>query len=583
MRWSVADSLRQKCISGILLACIFWFLSACSGGGNNTTSFNASSSTSSIASSVPASSRSSQISSSSSSSSFRSSSSASSVIETVSLGGTLTYDYVPHNTDHIGLNYSAIEKRPIRGALVELVNSAGQIKASTTSNSDGTYVFVVEKNISIKVRVKAQLLSTVSPSWNFKVTDNTSNNALYVLNGSLASTGVTNSTRDLNAASGWDGVSYTATRSAAPFAILDDIYIGLNRIIAAGNDQNLRPLELHWSTKNTTADGEYSLGEIGTSFYDGTAIYILGDANNDTDEYDAHVLLHEWGHYIEDELFRADSLGGEHSDGEFLDIRVAMSEGFANAFSGMMINDNNYMDASDANQAEGFTFNIARKVRPNRGYFSEGSIGSIFYNFYTSSVNKTANDFTPIFKVLSHVSYYANDAFTSIYLFQAQLKALFPEYIAPLESLMQEQLIFGTDEFGAGETNNGGLAVELPIYKDVAANNVPVNVCSDAEYGEQNRLGNSQFVKLAITLAGNYKISLVKSGGDIVSSKPEFLVYHKGDLLSYAENLIADTVSKSVDLSSGNYMIEVYDYNNYDGENTDLRTMTCFDLSVTAN
>lgn len=558
--------IKLQCLPGILLGCVIAFLSACGGGGggNASTDF---------------------VLSSSSSIQALSSSSASSVAEKVNLSGTLTYDYVPHNENHIGLNYFATEQRPIRGAVVELIDSIGQVKATTNSTADGTFSVAVQKNITVKVRVKAQFLGTSPFSWNFKVTDNTSNNALYVLDGALASTGNSDSTRTLNANSGWDGSSYTTTRSAAPFAILDDIYTGLNRIIAAGNTRNLNPLELHWSTKNTAADGDYAKGEIGTSFFDSlnTTIYILGDANSDTDEYDPHVLLHEWGHYIESELFRSDSLGGDHSDGEFLDIRVAMSEGFANAFSGMMTNDNNYMDASKANQADGFTFNIARKTRPYVGYFSEGSIGSIFYNFYTSSTNKTANDFTPIFKVLSNVSYYTNDAFTSIYLFHAQMKTIFPEYSALLESLMQEQYMLGSDEYGAGESNNGGLAIELPIYKKINADNSTINVCSDAEYGEQNKLGNSQFIRLAITQAGSYKISLVKLGGDKVISKPEFVLYHKGAQVIYASNSVNDSVSNTVDLQSGNYLIEAYDYNNYDNKNTDAKNVTCFDVRVVAN
>lgn len=557
---------KLQCLPSILLGCIIVFLSACSGGGSNTSPFNPSS-----------------VAASSSSGSEFSSSSSSNAIETVNLSGTLTYDYVPHNLNHIGLNYSAIEQRPIRGAVVEIIDGSGQIKATTNSTGEGNFSFSVQKNINVKVRVKAQLLKSTSPGWNFKVTDNTSNNALYVLDGSFASTGSTDSTRMLNANSGWDGSRYAAKRAAAPFAILDDIYIGVDRVFAAGNTQSLSPLELRWSTKNSAADGDYDKGEIGTSFYDGSAIYILGDEDSDTDEYDPHVLLHEWGHYLEDELFRSDSLGGDHSDGQFLDIRVAMSEGFANAFSGMMTDDNNYADASDDGQSSGFFFNIARKNRPNRGYFSEGSVGSIFYNFYTSNIDKTANDFTPIFEVLSHVSYYANDALTSIYLFHTQLKTLFPEHSALLESLMQEQLIFGADEYGTGETNNGGLAVELPIYKNVSADDFPTNVCSDAEYGEQNKLGNSQFLRLTISQAGPYKISLTKAGGDLVESKPEFVLYHKGDWITEAKNSVNNEASKNIVLGSKNYILEVYDLNNYDNENTEAKSRTCFDVRVTAN
>jgi len=36
-------------------------------------------------------------------------------------------------------------------------------------------------------------------------------------------------------------------------------------------------------------------------YYDGK-LYILGDANSDTDEFDDHVIIHDWGHYFEDKF-----------------------------------------------------------------------------------------------------------------------------------------------------------------------------------------------------------------------------------------------------------------------------------------
>lgn len=489
---------------------------------------------------------------------------------------------MPHNFNHVGLNYSAIEQRAVRGALVELIDDMGQVKATTNTTSDGAYSFIIQKNSVIKVRVKAQLLSSMSPSWDFKVTDNTSNNGLYVLDGALASVGTQNSKRNLNAISGWDGTSYSATRAAAPFAILDNIYTAVNRISAAGNKKNLSPLELRWSTKNSAADGDSSKGEIGTSYYDGSAIYILGDANNDTDEYDPHVLLHEWGHYLEAELFRSDSIGGDHSDGELLDLRVAMSEGFANAFSGMMINDINYADASGTAQASGFSFSIGRKNRINKGFFSEGSIGSVLFNYYTNGISKKANDFTPIFSVLTDAAYTENEAFVSIYLFFHQLKNQFPEYTSLFSSLLQEQDIFGTDEYGVNESNSGGLAIILPVYKVLTTNNIAVNVCSSADFGKQNKLGNSQFLKLFVTQSGAYNIRINKSGGADLASKPEFIVYQKGKPLSYMPNNLIDSVSGNVNLSRGNYILEVYDLNNHDNKNTENNT-TCFNVRVATN
>ncbi len=513
----------------------------------------------------------------------RNSSSNSSDAVTVRVSGLITYDYVPHNPDFVGLNYAATEQRPVRGAVVEILDGSDQIKVTTASGSDGTYSVLVKQDALIKVRVKAQLLNISSPSWDFKVTDNTSDNALYVLDGALVSSGKTDSTRNLHASSGWGGFDYSSPRSAAPFAILDNVYIGLMRLMAAGNTRDMHPLELRWSTKNSAADGDYTIGEIGTSFYDGDAIYILGDADNDIDEYDAHVLLHEWGHYIEAELFRSDSIGGDHSDGKFLDVRVAMSEGFANAFSGMMIDTANYSDASGVAQSSGFTFDIARKNRPNKGYFSEGSIGSILYNFYTSGENKIANDFKPIFDILSSLSYRTNDALTSIYLFYSELKNQYPSYLAMFQALMQEQTIWGEDEYATNESNSGGLAIQLPIYKKITINGDAVNVCSSNQYGEQNRLGNSQFVKLNVAQARNYSIDIVKTIDNKITTKPEFIVYSKGVETNYMSNTLADKVSGGADLTAGNYILEVYDKVYRDSDDIDVKNTSCFDVQVKTN
>lgn len=514
-----------------------------------------------------------------SASSSSSTSSASSNRAAILLSGHVTYDSVPHNSNHIGLDYTATQALPVRGASVQLLDANNLVLASGTTNAKGDYSFSVMPDQMLRVRVKAELASSQSPGWNFRVTDNTNNNAIYAMDGSLASTGTRNSTRDLHAPSGWGGTSYTSPRAAGPFAILDTIYLGNQRLLAAGNNRDLPPLELRWSTKNVAASGDVARGEIETSSYDGTAIYILGDADNDSDEYDSHVLLHEWGHYLEANLFRSDSIGGDHNDGQILDIRVAMSEGLANAFSAMMLEDPNYADSSGAGQASGFTFNVSRRSRVNKGYFSEGSVASVLFNYYASSHNKVANDFTPIFQLLDHPDYYNSEAFTSIFLFFAQIKARLPDQVALFASILGEQNINGTDEYATGETNDAGSLWALPIYKFINADNQAINLCSSAEFGKPNKLTNAQFVRLAINQNGIYNLSVSKSGGDNVISRPEIILYQRGLPLFYGKNLINDAVSGSVTLTRGNYLIEVYDLNNRDDDNTSSNT-TCFNLRV---
>jgi hypothetical protein len=553
--------LSSSRISLFALILVVLTLNAC-GGGSNHQHY----SSSSIDSSLPA------------------SSSASVMNKTlVAMTGTITYDFIPHKNNKIGLDYFAAEARPVRGAVVEVIDVDENIIAAGVTNVDGSYLLYVPIDTLTQVRVKAELLRSTSPSWNFKVTDNTNNNALYALLGSLTSTGFVNSQRNLHAGSGWGGSSYSSERAAAPFAILDDIYIGVNGLNAAGNTRDFPPLELRWSVKNNEADDILTLGEIGTSFYDGDgAIYILGDANNDTDEFDRHVILHEWGHYIEEHFSRSDSMGGAHSDREKLDVRVAMSEGFANAFSAIMLADPFYRDSMGSAQNDGFFFNVSNKIRPENGFFNEGSIGSTFYNYYTSSNNKSPNDFTPIFSVLTSESYYNHAALTSIYLFYGQLKAILNDQATEFNNLMLEQNIYGTDEYALNETNAGGIAVSLPVYKTISPDGGTINVCSSSEFGTFNKLANSQFLKLTLSQAGSYTIYARKLGSSNVTSKPEIMVHSKGNTILTVKNTIGNQAIGNINLDSGIYIIEVYDLSNYDAANNATNTF-CFDVSVMAN
>ncbi|RYZ84117.1 MAG: hypothetical protein EOO68_32030, partial [Moraxellaceae bacterium] len=119
-------------------------LAGCGGGSGSGGGQYVSPASQALPTSVPSSKTESSAVNTSASSVSVSSSSVSSITtttDTVTLRGTVTYDYVPHHANHIGLNYSAIEKRPVRGALVELMDDAGQVKAFTSTNDEGNYTF----------------------------------------------------------------------------------------------------------------------------------------------------------------------------------------------------------------------------------------------------------------------------------------------------------------------------------------------------------------------------------------------------------------------------------------------------------
>lgn len=257
---TVISTLTWVLLTGILVAC--------GGRGGGSSSPPASSVANQPPSSIAISSLTAQSAStvqSSVSSISSSASSQSSLSATLNISGKVTFDFIPHNID--GLDYAAVIARAGRGLQVELVDENNSVLATTQTDVDGNYSIGVTRNKLVKVRVKAQLLKSQAPGWNFKVTDNTNDNALYSMTGSLLIATDANATRNLHAPSGWTGTGYTQTRVAAPFAILDTIYEGVTRLRSAGNSAAFPALELRWSSKNKPADGELTLGEIGTSFF----------------------------------------------------------------------------------------------------------------------------------------------------------------------------------------------------------------------------------------------------------------------------------------------------------------------------
>ena len=311
----------------------------------------------------------------------------------VIVSGRITYDRVPFSRlSGSGLDYAGTEQRPARGVVVELVRSDGTIATSTTTDQSGNYSLVAPVSTTVFVRAKAQWsqqANTVS------VRNNTNGNALYAVEGGSFNTGTTNQTRNLHAPSGWasfGGTSYVSPRLAAPFAVLDTITRAIEFLANAGVADLAAggiALNVYWSTLNRPSDTfNASTGNIITTLYRPTdssggpaGIYVLGTENNDTDEYDQHIVAHEVMHYWEDKYARSDTPGGSHSIGEKLDPRLAFGEGFANAFAGMVLGDPEYRDSFGRSQGEDGGFSLeANSYRGilgwQPGWFDEGSVHS---------------------------------------------------------------------------------------------------------------------------------------------------------------------------------------------------------------
>ena len=482
----------------------------------------------------------------------------------VQISGKITFDRVPVKTGNYGiisLDYKKIKIVPAQNVLIKVLDENEQILSQTSSNKNGRYTLSVPKDTKVKIRVYARMLK--EKQWDVSVVDNTNMKAMYVIEGTLHDSGSVPSIRNLHAPSGWDGEGYSTPRDAAPFAILDSINTVMQKVVQIKSDVEFPQLTVNWSVNNVAAGGEASLGQIVTSNYDGDSnLWILGDANSDTDEYDDHIIIHEWGHFFEDKFSRSDSIGGPHSSGDALDIRVAFGEGFGNALSAIATDDPIYFDTAGYGQSSGWSMNIESATAQNPGWFSEASVQRILYDLYDD-----ANDggdrlnlgFGPIFEAMVDKERNA-PAFTSIFSFIHALKSENSAQADKIDEVVAKENIASIhDIYGNYRSNSANGTYTTPIYRDLEVGRW-ITQCNQNTYGVYNKLGNRTFIKVKIDKSGIYNFDAQPYGGDygdpdIVIYKAKYPLKQMG--MSPLEGASSDTLS--INLLPGDYLVEVYD------------------------
>lgn len=507
----------------------------------------------------------------------------------ITISGTVTYQKVPFRAaPGIGLDYNAMTDAPVRGAVVEAIdgNNRTTILATTNTDANGAYSLPVGTGRSVFIRVKAQLLRTGPPSWNFRVVNNTNADALYVLDGTTLTTGSASVTVNPNAGSGWNGASYTAgQRTAAPFSLLDVAYEMQTLVLTANATAVFAPLNIHWSPQNrASATFNPAVGDIvTTSFTTGSpaGVYVLGLENVDTDEYDQHVIAHELGHYFQDGFSRDDSIGGPHGGGERLDLRVAFSEGWGNAFSGMVRGSARYGDSLGAGQGGGFAIDLEANVGTNPGWFSEGSVQSLLYDFFDAAADgadAVALGFAPIYQVMN-ADLRTLEPHTAIFPFVRALKERNGGSGAGIDVLVSAQMIVSAtiDDLGSTEINNGGAAANLPVYVPIMVDIAPVQVCSSTANGDYNKLGNRKFVRFNMPINRNVQMRAVGPPG----TDPGMALYRQGFVAESVEDSTGNgTEIFNQSLAAGNYVLEVFDFFATDDPTDGTPGNTCMNVSI---
>ena len=477
--------------------------------------------------------------------------------------GQITYDRVHVNANGIGLNYRNITKEVAKQVVVKAIDNRGQVVASTTTDDNGNYSLInLPSNREVKIRVYAELAKSGRGGWSVKVVDNTNGNSNYVIEGNLVSTGNSSTRRNLHASSGWDGYRYSRTREAAPFAILGSIYQAIQKVIVADNTVIFPALTVNWSENNKAVAGSIADGHIITSNYDFNdgALYILGDANSDTDEYDNHIIIHEWGHYFESKFSRADSIGGSHSTGDKLDIRLAFGEGWGNAWSAIATDDPIYYDSLGSRQSDGWSMNIESESKYIPGFYSEASIQRILYDLYDSNNDIEGGDtlslgFKPIYNVL--VGKQKNTkAFTAIFSFVKGLKDENRAYSDKIDDILNSESISEIKDIYGNSFHN--------LYNDISIGST-INVCTSIENGinggHHNMLGNHKFIRFDVNNKALYNIQMIQSSQG--NSDPDFALYRVDSFKQFPEAAgeRSNIEEASYTLDEGSYILDIVAWN----------------------
>lgn len=495
----------------------------------------------------------------------------------ITVSGQATYDRVAL-TPTAGLNFNDISKLPIRGAVAQVICNG--VIASTTTDASGNYsLSVPEGTENVFIRIKAQLLKTGTPSWGVTVSDanQVSQALVFSIDGRAFIAGSIDIVRNLHASSGWYNNSYKGARSAAPFAILDTIYESMQLVLNENSNLQFPVLNVKWSTSNTN----------GTYYNKFTkTITVLGHIS-DTDEFDEHVIAHEWAHYFQDVFSRDESIGGPHSINSILDIRVAFSEGFGNALSAIITGDPVYKDSSGVLFPTGLTVNIESNSCANKGWFNECSIQSVLYDLYDGT-NDDVYDFgfTPMYDILT-VDILQSDALTSLFSFMRPYREISTSHATAADTLLTAQSIaLISDDEGTGRSNNPGTANQLPLYIDRTDTSFPsTTLCSYGEFGGYNGLGVRRFIQLKVPATGSYRFTANKVSSEPNSTDPDLYLYYKGEMIGSAEGTTTNTESLTKSLVAGStYVLELDEFRVYGQPDYIASTAddeTCFNITRT--
>ncbi|HEU0301749.1 MAG TPA: hypothetical protein VFR37_20010 [Longimicrobium sp.] len=301
--------------------------------------------------------------------------------------GTILYEKVPAGRN--GLELDAPVRTPAAGIKVEVVETPSRtVLGSGFTDEKGAYAVRVPMRRAAQAYVRA-----LAQTENATVVRPDDRAEWSIVSPVLAAQPRRDVQRDL--------LATDSTRVAGAFNIAVTIWRANALVRSAAPDVTLPPVEIRW---DTTYSG-------GTFFQFKEAVaYINGRRGRDSDEYDDHVIAHEYGHFLMTSFSRESSPGGSHALGEQLDPRLAWSEGWSNFFGGAATGSAHYIDtgALRGRQMVLLSVDLEENVRSGDrpGIWSEHSVSSLLWDWYDDGVEERdplALGFTPLWTAFTEL------------------------------------------------------------------------------------------------------------------------------------------------------------------------------------
>jgi hypothetical protein len=283
---------------------------------------------------------------------------------------------------------------PIRQAQVTVYDASNAIVQCGSTDDNGDFaVTVPSTTANYTIAVSARIYDSVTKA---AVFNNPTENSVHFI--STTASGVA------TANVGTLVASATGDIKGGAFNILDQIYeANLYLLSSTANCTTTfsactpftgaPPVFIYWDAG--VNPGEYfNAGALSFYLPGESELYILGGENGDTDSsdvdhFDNSIVLHEYGHFIEDIFSDTDSPGGSHSGNSIIDPRLAWGEGWANFFQAAVLNNPVYRDTygnvSGGTTGTYFNENLETPgkdipIRNGEGNFREFSITRLLWD-----------------------------------------------------------------------------------------------------------------------------------------------------------------------------------------------------------